>query len=135
VWIAMLLLILQAGGVPNGQSPCPDQTSKQNPPGAPALIVQVVDPTWLPISDADVTVKAEDSQKTEMKQATQSDGFAKFWLPWGDRSPTYTIRVKSQHFKEAVAEGIHPPEAGTTLPTVNVQLRLKVDPRGDVTVQ
>jgi hypothetical protein len=96
--------------------------------------MQTVDPTWLPIPNAEVTVTREEFPKDTMKQATESEGYARFWLTREDRKRTDTIQVKSRYCKEAVAKGVHSPEASFHLPTAYVQFRLEVDPRGAVTV-
>jgi hypothetical protein len=60
--------------------------------GPPTLVVQVVDPVWIPLPDSDVTVKpANGNGKGSAKSAhADENGYAKFWV---DTGVEYTIEA------------------------------------------
>jgi hypothetical protein len=64
------------------------------------LIVQVVDPSWLPLGGAEVTVYSTRNRKKESKVAhTMDDGDAKFWIPGEPGDADYTIEANYGGFK------------------------------------
>ena len=72
-WFCFFLL--QAG--PNSCQDSPAQTQ------SPSLIVQVVDPGWLPIPGAEVMLKhlRSDAKTKSDRKETDKDGYAKFFAP------------------------------------------------------
>jgi len=85
MWMLLFLFFMQAN--PNPCQAPPPQTQ------SPSLIAQVVDPNWLPIPGAEVTVKPlrGDTQPKSNRAETNKDGYAKFFVP-GDAD--YAIEVR-----------------------------------------
>ena len=56
--LLLMLALSQAGGQAGGQTggPVGGQAGAARPEGPPALVVQVVDPLWLPVPGIHVTV-------------------------------------------------------------------------------
>lgn len=86
MWLIALLLLMSPQVSDSG--PCGRaSTSASAPIQPPFLIVQVVDPSWLPLPGAAVTVTVKPvTGKKESKVAyTMDDGDAKFWIPGDPR--------------------------------------------------
>lgn len=114
MWM-LLFLFLQA-------NPNPCQGSRA-PTQSPSLIVQVVDPAWLPVPGAKVTVKPlhGDAQSKSNRTDTDKDGYAKFVVP-GDAD--YSIEVKSHGFKPERMENMHLLKTAVSPAYVELRLRL-----------
>jgi hypothetical protein len=117
MWL-LLLFLLQGGS-----APC--QPVQQQPSGPPSLVVQAVDPLWVPLAGAEVTVKPARAKGEGETRNTNSEGYARFWLqPDAD----YTIEVRAAVFKKKRLKAFHvfrPPG------TAYVQFRL--EPSGPTT--
>jgi hypothetical protein len=98
MWMLFLLLVMQVSPNPCQSSPAQAQS--------PSLIVQVVDPDWLPVLGAHVTVKPlrGDAQIKSSQTETDEDGYAKFFVP-GDAD--YEIEVESYGFKRERVKPLH----------------------------
>jgi hypothetical protein len=132
MWIVLLLFLLQTGGFPNGQSPCPGVAPA--PSGAPTFIVQAVDPYWQPISGAQVTVRLELNGKEEKTEYADAEGYAKFWFATSPLLHVYAIEVNSSGFKKAELKHVPFPSPGPGR-SAYVQLRLELKPGQTVTVE
>jgi len=108
--IALLLLALPQAAVPKTTSP-------------PSLVVQLVDPVWLAIPNAEVTVRTSSGKNESTVVRTDEHGYAKFWLA-GDQD--YTIDAKEPGFKTKRLKRMHLFTPTATSPTAYVQLQLKL---------
>jgi hypothetical protein len=113
MWLLLFLLFFQA-------SPSPCQTPP--PPAEPStLIVQVVDPNWIPAQGIEVTVKSVTGNARPNSDYTDKDGYAKFFVPV---DADYSVEAKWPGFKNARLKGLHLFKGTGAHPTVYVQLRL-----------
>lgn len=113
---ALALFLLSVAAVPQPVS------LGANEEGPPTLIVQVVDPVWIPLPEADVTVKAS-SGKGESKSAhTDANGYAKFWV---DSGTDYTIEAKTINFNKKILKHVFIAKAKPSAPTAHVQIKLQ----------
>ena len=112
-WSMTLLMLLtaQVGGTAPAQGE-----------GPPALIVQVVDPLWLPMSSIPVAVTPTGSEGQPLQRRTGQKGFTEFWLA---RGAEYTVEVHSKGFKKQRIEHIRIGKSELS-PTAYVQVRLEV---------
>lgn len=114
-WVALLLTLMfaQAGGAPSGV-----------PAGSPPeLVVQVVDPLWLPMAAIKVVVVAASSGEQQVGR-TGPRGFTEFHLV---RGAEYSIEVRSPGFKRRLVEHVRIGKSQVS-PTAYVQVQL--EPRG-----
>ncbi len=113
VGLAILLLALGQSPAARGEDP-------------PTLVVQVVDPIWLPLPGIAVNVTLE-GPNTERKVArTGVRGFAEFRL---ERGREYTVEVHHPGFKRKRAEHVRIPKADVA-PTAYVQLHFELKGSG-----
>lgn len=59
--------------------------------GPPTLVVQVVDPVWIPLPDSEVTVKPAGGKGASKSAHADENGYARFWVETGVE---YTMRPK-----------------------------------------
>jgi hypothetical protein len=111
-WIVALLLT-QPQPAPCAPPPRPD--------APPALVVQVVDPLWLPIPGAQVTVVAEEHGSGRMTSTTGREGYAEFWAP---REAEYAVEARLVGFKPKRVKGIRIGKQSDASPTAYVQIQL-----------
>jgi hypothetical protein len=121
MWMFLFLFFMQAN--PN---PC------QAPPGQtqpPSLIVQVVDPGWLPIPGAEVTLKPlrEEAQLKSNRAETDKDGYAKFFVP-GDAD--YAIEARWYGFRRESLKSVHLFKAAGSSSPAYIQFRLRLSGPG-----
>ncbi len=114
--VVLLMLVL---GQPVAAAP----TSR--PEGPPALVVQVVDPLWLPMPSIQVTVAAVGSDAERKSVRTGRQGFGEFWLP---RGVEYSIEVHSPGFRRRRVDHLRIRKEPGLSPTAYVQIQL--EPRG-----
>jgi hypothetical protein len=131
MWLIALLLLLSPQVV-SDSNPC-GHASTAKPAQPPFLIVQVVDPNWLPLPGASVTVTVKPvSGKQESKLAyTADDGYAKFWIR-GDGN--YTIDANYGGFKTKRLKNVNLGDNSSVSPTAYVQLRLTTGVGPPITV-
>ena len=110
-WIALLLLI---------QAQPAECAPPVRPDAPPALVVQIVDPLWLPIPGAEVTVVGK-SGAGQMASKTGREGYAEFWLP---READYAIEAALVGFKAKRVNGIRIAKQSDSSPTAYVQIQL-----------
>jgi hypothetical protein len=80
MWIIALLLLMSPQVV-SDSGPC-NRASVTEPAEPPRLIVQVVDPSWVPLGGAETTVYwTRNRKKVSQVAHTMDDGDAKFWIP------------------------------------------------------
>ena len=119
-------------------NPTPCQSAATPPPtGSPSVIVQAVDPDYLPINGATVTVTAMSGKKQSFSARTEDGGFAKFYFPVElgySATSDYSIEVKMPNFKTARLKQLflHRPSESPHVPYV--QLVMKISSRNEVTV-
>jgi hypothetical protein len=118
--LTILLFFLGLGTTPYS-APADEQ-------GSPTMIVQVVDPVWIPLPDAEVTVKPADGKGSSKSAHTDANGFAKFWV---DTGVAYRIEAKTEGFNAKVLKSVMltKPKAGS--PPAHIQLKL--EPKGPFT--
>ena len=87
----------------------------------PTLIVQVVDPVYIPLPESEVTVKPASGKGSSKSEHVDENGHAKFWVEPGKQ---YVIEAKSPGFKrKSLKVSIGQPKPAT--PTAHVQIMLK----------
>ena len=124
MWFFPFLLFLQS-------SPAPCPPIPPTPPGPATIIVQTVDPDYIPIIGATVTVKPLTGKTQSISVRTGDDGYAKFYaLPDSDCS----IEVKMANFKSARLKELHLSRHPSQLHTAYVQFVMKISSRDAVTV-
>jgi hypothetical protein len=113
----MLTIFLFVLGL--GHYTAPAQPTTQD--GPPALIVQVVDPAYIPLPESEVSVRQVSEEKSAKPEHVDQNGFVKFWL---ERGKQYLIEAKSPHFKtKSLTVTIGQPKPAN--PTAHVQIMLK----------
>ncbi len=115
----VLVALLQAAA-----TPCAPATTPSAPP---PLIVQVVDPAWLPIPGAEVIVTSRKSPRARGTATAGRDGFAQLTVP---RDAEYDIEARLPGFKTGRVKGVQL-STSTLMPTAYVQVRLKVAITGE----
>jgi hypothetical protein len=121
MWMFLFLFLFQTG--PN---PCQDSPAQMQ---SPSLIVQIVDPGWLPIPRAEVmlkTLRGDAKTKSDRKE-TDKDGYAKFFAP-GDAY--YDIEVEAYGFKRGRLNHVHLRKPSGSSSTVYVQLKMSLSGPG-----
>ena len=87
----------------------------------PTLIVQVVDPVYIPLPESEVTVKPASGKGPSKSEHVDKDAYAKFWVETGKQ---YVIEAKSPRFKtKSLKLTIGQPKPAS--PTAHVQIMLK----------
>ncbi len=118
--LVLMLGLAQPGGQASGQTG--SQAGGARPEGPPALVVQVVDPLWLPMPGIHVTV-TQAAPGTESRVArTGRQGFAEFWLP---RGAEYSIEVHHPSFRKKRIEHVRIGKSEVS-PTAYVQLQFEL---------
>ena len=110
MWFVMLLFFVSHQALPTVTEP-------------PSLIVQVVDPNWLPIPGAEVTVKPLSGKAESKVGHTNNDGSAEFWVQ-GDAD--YAIEAKRGGFKTKQLKHLHLTKSSAPFPTAYIQFQLKL---------
>lgn len=112
MWLFLFLFLLQA-------NPNPSAAQIQSPP----LIVQVVDPNWIPIPGAQVTIKTlrGGAQSQSNRSETDKDGYARFFIP---RDADYDIEASLYGFKRGRVGHVHLFKESDSSTSAYVQLRL-----------
>ena len=120
MWLIALLLLLSPRAV-SDSNPCRG-TPTSKPAEPPFLVVKVVDPTWLPIPNAEVTIKPVNEKRTPKVTHTEENGDAEFWM---QEDVDYMIEAKYLGFKtkrlKSVFVGNHVP----TFPTSYIEIELQ----------
>jgi hypothetical protein len=121
MWMFLFLFLFQTG--PN---PCHDSPAQKQ---SPSLIVQVVDPGWLPIPGAEVELKPlrGDAKTKSDRKETDKDGYAKFFAP-GDAD--YDIEVEVYGFKRGRLNRVHLFKPSGSSSTAYVQLKMSLSGPG-----
>ena len=99
-------------------SPCASAPPVRTDP--PTVVVQTVDPGWLPLPGVEVTLKPKKG-KPEVARAS-NDGQARFWVP---RDTDYSIEVKATGFKTVRIKTAHFVNS-SLFPTAYVQVQLHI---------
>lgn len=99
--------------------PC-DVPARASP--SPSLIVQAVDPVWLPLPGVEVTIApAAGGAKTVV--STSKNGYAQFRLA---PEQFYTIELTHPGFKKKTMKRFRAVRGSDSFPTAYVQLQLQV---------
>jgi len=89
--------------------------------GPPMLVVQVVDPVYIPLPESEVIVKPASGKGSSKSEHVDQNGYAQFWVETGKQ---YVIEAKSPTFnKKSLKVFIGRPKPAT--PTAHVQIMLK----------
>jgi hypothetical protein len=113
----MLIILLFVLGLGNYTTPAHPPTEE----GPPTLIVQVVDPAYIPLPESEVAVRQVSGEKSVKSEYVDQNGYARFWL---ERGKQYLIEAKSSNFKKkSLTVTIGQPKAAN--PTAHVQIMLK----------
>jgi hypothetical protein len=89
--------------------------------GPPTLIVQVVDPVFIPLPESKVTVMPASGESSLKSEEVDKNAYAEFWVETGKQ---YVIEAKSPGFKKkSLKVSIGRPKPAT--PTAHVQIMLK----------
>ena len=121
MWMFLFLFFMQATPNPCQSSPALTQS--------PSLIVQVVDPVWLPVPGAEVTVKPlrRDTQLKSNRTETDKDGYARFLVP---TDADYSIEVNLYGFKRERLKCVHLFKTSGSSAPAYVQLKLSLSGPG-----
>ena len=112
--LTILLVVLGLGRCTTPGYPTTDE-------GPPTLIVQVVDPLYIPLPESEVMVKPASGKRSSKSEHVDQNGYAKFWLEPGEQ---YVIEAQSPNFKKkSLKVPIGQPKPAT--PTAHVQIMLK----------
>jgi len=123
MWIIALLLLMSPQVV-SDSGPC-NRASGTGPAEPPRLIVQVVDPSWVPLGGAEATVYwSRNRKKVSQVAHTMDDGDAKFWIPGEPGDADYTIEANYGGFKTKRLKGVHLGGLSSSRPTAYVQIQL-----------
>jgi hypothetical protein len=113
----MLTILLFVLGLGHRATPPSVHTDE----GPPTLIVQVVDPAYIPLPESKVTVKPVSGEGSARSAHVDQNGYAKFWL---EPPRQYLIEAESLNFKKkSLKVSIGQPKAAN--PTAHVQIMLK----------
>jgi hypothetical protein len=115
MWMYLLLFLLQSSS-----APCPPAAPAI---GSPSIIVQVVDPDYLPIVGATVTVSSLASKAHSSSAHTGDKGYTEFFVP---PDTDYSIEVKMQNFKNARLKHLHISKPESSARTAYVQIVMKI---------
>src|SRR5215469_12739495 len=83
--------------------------------GPPTLIVQVVDPVWIPLPDSEVTVKPASGKGSSKSAHADDNGYAKFWVDTG--VVEYTIEAKTHGFSKKTLKHVFIAKPKPSTPT------------------
>lgn len=120
MWMRMIsLLLVQAA---------PSQAPPPRPSEPPVLVVQAVDPRWLPIPGAEVAVAPRGGKGAPMVVRADKDGYAEFWMA---RETEYSVKVSVIGFKPSKTQSIRISSATTSSPTAYLQLQLPFSRKPD----
>jgi hypothetical protein len=112
--LTILLFVLGLGHCTTPAYPTTDE-------GPPTLIVQVVDPVYIPLPESKVIVKPASGKGSSKSEHVDQNGYAKFWLEPGKQ---YVIEARSPNFiKKSLKVPIGQPKPAN--PTAHVQIILK----------
>ena len=112
--LTILLFVFGLGHSTTSAYPTTDE-------GPPILIVQVVDPVYIPLPESEVIVKPASGKGSSKSEHVDQNGYAKFWVEPGKQ---YVIEAKSPNFnKKSLKVFIGQPKPVT--PTAHVQIMLK----------
>jgi hypothetical protein len=105
----------------------PQCAQAPNPQEPPTIIVQVVDPAWLPVPGARVEIKQRARRRVVQKATSDHEGKVRFWLE-GDAE--YDIEASHPGFRRARVRAVRVTRAppASPFPTAYIQLRLKLGP-------
>jgi hypothetical protein len=112
--LAVLLFFLGIGTA-SRPMPVPEE-------GPPTLIVQVVDPVWIPLPDSEVTVKPASGKGSSKSEHADDNGYAKLWVETGTE---YTIEAKTHGFNKKTLKHVFIAKAKPSSPTAHVQIKLQ----------
>ena len=121
MWLLLYFFLVQANA-----NPCPTSPAQTQPP---SLIVQVVDPNWVPIPGAQVMIKrlGEDTPLKSYRSETDKDGYAKFIVP---NDTDYDIEASLYGFQRGRVNHVHLFKASSSSTSPYVQLRLRLSGPG-----
>jgi hypothetical protein len=115
MWIFAFLL--------QATAPC---TPAPTPSGPPALVVQVVDPLWLPLPGAEVHVTTR--RAAVQTQHTGAQGYAQIWVA---AEADYDIEAQLVGFKTKRVKAVRLGKRSESSPTAYVQIQLPLAARGE----
>jgi len=90
--------------------------------GPPTLVVQVVDPVWIPLPDSEVTVKPAGGKGASRSAHADENGYARFWVETGVE---YTIEAKTHGFNKKTLKHVFIAKPKPSSPTAHVQIKLQ----------
>jgi hypothetical protein len=112
--LTVLLFVFGFGHIATRAHPDTDETP-------PSLIVQVVDPVYIPLPESEVTVKLVSVKGFSKPEHVDQDGYVRFWVEPGKQ---YVIEAKAPTFKKkSLKVSIGQPKSA--IRTAHVQIMLK----------
>jgi len=120
MWLIALLLLSLAQGVSNS-NPC-GGASPSKPTEPPFLVVKVVDPVWLPVPNAEVSVKAVNEKRQPKVAHTEENGDAEFWM---QEDVNYTIEAKYPGFKTKQLKNVFLGSHSGPVETAYIEIQLQ----------
>jgi len=110
--LSLCLLIAQVAATPLAQG---------QPAERPAVVVEVVDPFWIPLPGIEILVRREDRPEPVARARTSKSGTAEFLLSPGAR---YSIEARHPGFKNGRVKSFRTVSALSDQATARVQIRL-----------
>jgi hypothetical protein len=95
------------------------RSTSPQPTSPPTVVVQVVDPVWLPIPGASVSLSANGRQNH--KAYTDREGNARFWVA---ENTEYAIEAEKTGFKRKRLKHLYIHNNSDPFPTAYVQVKL-----------
>jgi len=119
MWLIALLLFLSPQGV-SDSNPCRDSSTPPTEP--PFLVVKVVDPTWLPVPNAEVRIKPINEKREPKVTHTEENGDAEFRM---QDDVDYTIEAKFPGFKTKQLKNVFVGNHAAPFPTSYIEIQLQ----------
>ena len=127
---AFVLILLAVASAAQDKQPGACRSTPPQTSSPPTLIIQVVDPVWMPPPGASVSISAK-GHLQNCRAYTDREGNAKFWLA---RNTEYVAEAELTGFKKKRVKQIFIFENSDSHPTAYVQIKLKLAGR-TITVQ
>jgi hypothetical protein len=127
---AFVLIFLAVASAAQDKQPGACRSTPPPTSSPPTLVVQVVDPVWLPLPGASVSISAK-GRLQNCRAYTDSEGNARFWLA---RNTEYVAEAELAGFKKRRVKHMFIFKGSDSFPTAYVQIKLELAGRA-ITVQ
>jgi hypothetical protein len=116
MWVYLFLFLLRSSSAPLPIAP-------PAPTVPPSIVVQAVDPDYLPIVGATVSVSSLANKSHSVSAHTGDKGYAEFFVP---PESDYSIEVRIQNFKDARLKRLHISKPESSARVAYVQIVMKI---------